>query len=1009
MKIIKIQFKNINSLKGEHSINFDTVPLSTAGIFAIVGPTGSGKSTILDVITLALFNRIPRFSKSISKNEITKEGSVVTHHTKEAKASIEYEIKGKRYKSTWSVETNRNGKLKDYEMFFYKPDGTIADLKKSQVPSQNEAIIGLKYDQFVKSILLSQGEFSKFLKADKNERGALLENLTGTSIYRKLGLATYDKYREVKQKFERESDQIETINTLNETERKQIEEAIHSSEKERKILSKDITVLTDLWNIKREIKNIITSLELKEKKAIEIKHELDGFQKDQTKLDTHFKLSPIQGPLATYNNAVVNIESSRKNLKNQKSDLEKAKTNLQDSIEKLSKLTSATVDEQSFKKVMNDFETEINNADRDLANSIQTGLQHRTRVNQQKSTYGINLADNVKPIDALAFLSNESARLKTQISKSKLDTTKPLSESKESLKVKQELIKVLNSIQGHYQKAEDLKEKLNAESKKLENFINTKNVNTPLIAKCEKLIESKNQQISLLQKQKEDAIKIAELEDFRHSLVAGEQCPLCGSLDHPFANHDVAVKTNDIEEQLKATQLELVNHQNENRALTEELTKCTTSIDLTEKVIDEFKVEHTMTTEKIDQEIKYFKGTIDINKDNITKTIDDKTAEYQTLEAAIEAQVSLTHHIDLIGQYEELKQHSEEYTKLKNQRDAKFPGDNINHVTNQLQEEFETSKTRIAGLKSIINKEEEFLRKNLESIESIKSDLLPKIKELGFTNITDISLHLLDEHTLKELTQTRDSLNKARTSIDTELKNLKDELKNKQLLDTDQSMDIDVLKASIDKTKMQIEEHQEIYFTNQEKLNRDDADKKQKEAKEKSVTKLKVELEKWSLLSQLIGDATGNKFANFAQGLTLQNLLVYANRRLKNLTDRYLLDKPENEGSLIVIDNYQGNISRSVNTLSGGESFLISLALALSLSDMASKNVALECLFIDEGFGTLDPETLELAMTTLEKLQSESQKTVGVISHVDALKERIDVQIELKKNAQGYSSIDIVS
>jgi exonuclease SbcC len=187
MKIHQLKFKNINNLKGEHTISFDELPLSQAGIFAIVGPTGSGKSTILDVITLALFNRIPRFNtKSITTNEILKEGSVLTHFTTEASASIDYEIKGQKYKSTWSLDTNRNGKLKDYEMSFYNPDGSVADLKKSEVPSHNEKIIGLNYDQFIKSILLSQGEFSKFLKAGKNDRGKLLEKITGTSIYRKI-------------------------------------------------------------------------------------------------------------------------------------------------------------------------------------------------------------------------------------------------------------------------------------------------------------------------------------------------------------------------------------------------------------------------------------------------------------------------------------------------------------------------------------------------------------------------------------------------------------------------------------------------------------------------------------------------------------------------------------------------------------------------------------------------------------------------------------------------------
>jgi exonuclease SbcC len=177
----------------------------------------------------------------------------------------------------------------------------------------------------------------------------------------------------------------------------------------------------------------------------------------------------------------------------------------------------------------------------------------------------------------------------------------------------------------------------------------------------------------------------------------------------------------------------------------------------------------------------------------------------------------------------------------------------------------------------------------------------------------------------------------------------------------------------------------------------------------KELDALNKEKEKWGLLSKYIGDATGNKFANFAQGLTLQNLLVLANHRLKELSERYLLIKPENDGPLMIMDQYQGNITRAVNTLSGGESFIISLALALSLSDMASKNISIESLFIDEGFGTLDAETLEVAMNTLDRLQTESQKTIGIISHIATIKERINVQIQLEKNSQGYSQIKFVS
>ena len=195
--------------------------------------------------------------------------------------------------------------------------------------------------------------------------------------------------------------------------------------------------------------------------------------------------------------------------------------------------------------------------------------------------------------------------------------------------------------------------------------------------------------------------------------------------------------------------------------------------------------------------------------------------------------------------------------------------------------------------------------------------------------------------------------------------------------------------------------------TNRERIDQDDKNQLKLASKAETLEKLEAEVKKWSLLNKMIGDANGHKFSNFAQGITLQNLLAYANKRLQKLSDRYLLIKPEDEGSLKVLDQYQGNSERSVTTLSGGETFLLSLALALGLSDMASKNVSLDSLFIDEGFGTLDQETLDIAMNTLERLQSESQKTVGVISHVEALKERITVQVRLQKDALGYSKIKV--
>ena len=161
-------------------------------------------------------------------------------------------------------------------------------------------------------------------------------------------------------------------------------------------------------------------------------------------------------------------------------------------------------------------------------------------------------------------------------------------------------------------------------------------------------------------------------------------------------------------------------------------------------------------------------------------------------------------------------------------------------------------------------------------------------------------------------------------------------------------------------------------------------------------------------MEKLIGDATGSKYARYAQNLSLKHLIDLANRRLNKLTDRYQLVYTDIESDLTISDMYQGNIRRSVKTLSGGESFIVSLALALSLADMASQNVKLESLFIDEGFGTLDNETLEVAIETLEKLQTESDRIIGIISHVESLKERITTQIKVVKNVGGYASIELI-
>ena len=189
------------------------------------------------------------------------------------------------------------------------------------------------------------------------------------------------------------------------------------------------------------------------------------------------------------------------------------------------------------------------------------------------------------------------------------------------------------------------------------------------------------------------------------------------------------------------------------------------------------------------------------------------------------------------------------------------------------------------------------------------------------------------------------------------------------------------------------------------KLSENTAAQERIREKQSAIEAQKNECHRWEKLHGLIGSADGKKYRNFAQGLTFELMVSHANRQLAKMTDRYLLVRDDEEPlELNVMDNYQAGEIRSTKNLSGGESFIVSLTLALGLSKMASRKVRVDSLFLDEGFGTLDEEALETALETLSGLQQDG-KLIGIISHVSALKERISTQITITPASGGRSNL----
>ncbi|MCK5903033.1 MAG: AAA family ATPase [Cocleimonas sp.] len=187
------------------------------------------------------------------------------------------------------------------------------------------------------------------------------------------------------------------------------------------------------------------------------------------------------------------------------------------------------------------------------------------------------------------------------------------------------------------------------------------------------------------------------------------------------------------------------------------------------------------------------------------------------------------------------------------------------------------------------------------------------------------------------------------------------------------------------------------YGAIQQQLASDEQGKAQQKSLLTEIQQQQQDYNQWVQMNDLIGSADGAKFRKFAQGLTLDHLVYLSNQQLKQLHGRYLLERKKGDAlALQVIDTWQGDSVRDTKTLSGGESFLVSLALALALSDLVSHKTSIDSLFLDEGFGTLDNETLDTALDALDNLNANG-KMIGVISHIEAMKERIDVQIKVKK------------
>ena len=382
----------------------------------------------------------------------------------------------------------------------------------------------------------------------------------------------------------------------------------------------------------------------------------------------------------------------------------------------------------------------------------------------------------------------------------------------------------------------------------------------------------------------------------------------------------------------------------------------------------------------------------------------------------------------LKGVCEELVQLDNNLKALRNSRSTVFPEGDIAETRNNASAAQEMAERNVNECKSRLQQTDTILSRLEAEIAQLNEQL--NEKELALSEATEhfnrqlasspfadehaFSNALLDEETRNTLLELQKRLAQQKQQADLKLENAlaaeqslkahanaaqwQSELEEHgaQWLDTkiiQQAQQRDTLLSSLGQIEQQLSANNQARERQQQLVD--------------EMAAFEAYYDDITYLHSLIGSASGDKFRRFAQGLTLDNLVQLANQQLDKLHGRYQLIRKENEGlGLSVLDTWQGDVVRDTKTLSGGESFLVSLALALALSDLVSHKTSIDSLFLDEGFGTLDAETLDVALDALDNLNA-SGKMIGVISHIEAMKERIPTQLKvIKRNGVGLSALE---
>ncbi|SIQ08500.1 exonuclease SbcC [Alkalispirochaeta americana] len=1073
MRILQIRFKNLNSLVGEWQIDLDHPDFVSDGIFAITGPTGAGKSTILDALCLALYGQTPRLSR------ISKSGNeIMSRQTGECFAEATFETQSGRFRCHWSQRRARKrseGDLQPPKHEIARADsGEVLESSLRGVAGQIEAVTGMDFDRFTRSMLLAQGSFAAFLQAPPDERAPLLEQITGTEMYSQISRHVHERYREERIKMEQLQAETAGIVLLEPQEEqelllKQKEGVDRQARLEAKLVQTEEARnwVTLVKGLKKEISDL-------SRETGQLQRDRESFQPDRDRLDRARAAASLEGAFA----GLVSLRSEQK-------EDQKALAEGEASLPEAESLAAARAEalelaEQCVVEVRKEQEAaaprlrSLRSLDYQCS-TLEDGVrkkalscQKHLRVVEDQERELVRLRQGVAVVEA------DLATIQTSLEENRQDQAllqelAGLEEQMKRLRLLRRDIIQKKEESAKYQAAlkragADLETSRNERSARQEDLTKVAQTLQQARTGLDELLQGRflreyRAEKESLQRELLLLRTIADLESHRTRLEDGTPCPLCGSRDHPFAAGNVPVpgETEQAIESLRS----LIARAEEQEEKIRELEGAETGLreDLARR---EQKVARALHDEEMAQE-----GWAGLNRELERLGRDEQEGVSSLLESLAPLGITEVPRDDLAPllsslrkrrdawQSQILKQEEQErrLSDLRSDlaaRDAvlatqrKTLGEEQEHQRSLEEDLARARDERVAKYGSIDPDEEERrletardqaekaeraareghdeARRNVQilgtRIDSLRERLSRRAPELeGRTReflqaLGNQGFSREDEfHAARLSPDERDFLAEKARNLDElalELRARQKDREQRLALESARNITeepLDVLEQRCRDCTASLKDLQETLVNISYRLNEQRAARERQKERQKALDAQRTESRRWADLHELIGSADGKKYRNFAQGLTFEMMIGQANRQLQKMSDRYVLTRREGHPlELWVVDSYQAGEIRSTRNLSGGESFIVSLALALGLSRMASQKVRVDSLFLDEGFGTLDEEALDTALDTLGSLHQEG-KLIGIISHVSALKERISTQIRVEPRTGGRSRI----